>query len=310
MSRFTNTIVAVSTTAMLIVATQASAHGGGGHASFGSFAAAPSHSYLGSSNRERRSNSESETRGNESRAVSHAGDRHSRTTRVSDSRERQVRHEEHERTTRHTPLVRESRKDVAPKLEQHQKRSPAMLALTDKQFANAKLADGKGRLYDAMKKTWTDGKGHWWYGRYAWLFIDGDWYYGSSPWTFNGEDWSMDDDVSIACASCKPVRSATPVEAEIAPSEASAPKVTDEANSLSVDDVKRTKSAAVAPSSHRMQPTSTAVTTKEMPSVETASPVAASATAETQVVEKSDTQIECKRFLPNLSLTITVPCQS
>ena len=320
MKNLMKTLVALSATTALLAVGPAFArggggggHGGGGHASFGGKS---SFSSMGPISRDRSSEHRSATYSVPQKATLSKETRHHERSHRQVNTERKVVRDREVRKVEAKKLTADSHKAVkiAAKPVMPGKRVAVAQKLTDHQYARAKLADSKGRHYNAEKKAWTDGKGRWWYGRFAWVFIDDAWYYGNSRWTFSDGDWSCDSVVAAA----KPTRriiveapsakTSTPeaVQAETAVETQAAPKPN------------KSQSLAKKPPQGQMQQSEAQVAKTKLPSIETAAlaspPVAPSNPVDTAQpvtpVEVAQTAgpVDCKRFLPNLSLTISVPC--
>ncbi len=340
MKNLMKTLVTLSATAALLAASPAFArgggggsggHGGGGH-SF--FAGSSSHSAMSFVSHDRSPALRSATHAPSTKSVaSKEKHRDDRTHRQPNSESKVVR-EHHARKVEpkkveSTKLKVEKLKvdtlkivKITPKPATLVKHVTPALKLTDRHYARALLADKKGRHYDALKKGWTDGKGHWWYGRFAWVYIDDVWYYGNSRWTFADGDWSCDDTLLAV----KPTRSIA-IEARSTPASAPPMAKTEPAIETSLaqaasQPIKRPDAASKLPATEtprgQLQPTSAKVTRSELPGIEstalaiptvaTDNPVDAAQTVAPVEAAQTAGPVECKRFLPNLSMTISVPC--
>ena len=315
MQRLLKTLVTLSATTALLAGGPAFARGGGGSSGHSSFSGSSSHSNLGAFSHDRSPEHKGETHAFSQKSTSSKEERHSYRTQHQDNsvpkmvRERDVRKVEHKKSGP------DSHKSVqlASKPTTLVKHVTLAHKLTDQQYARAKLSDSKGRHFDAIKKGWTDGKGHWWYGHFAWVFVDDTWYYGNARWSYNDGDWSCDD----AFRATQPTRL---VAVEARPASASAALVVKPEPAIEASPAqtlpKPVKQASLT--SHlpppkapqgQLQPTGAKVETTELPSIETAALVTPSiAAANPADAAQPASVVECKRFLPSLSLTITVPC--
>ena len=352
MNRHMTMLACLSTTASLLLVNPAFARGGGGgghshgHSHGTSLSRMSSISHPGFAFRSKPSQPSFTAHKVSRKSGSHENERRDRH----DDRHKTISEHKHSHATERRsaePKQRtqpEVKKIVTATVRTKTATKPVMLAkqaarihqLTDRHFATAKLSDGKGRHYDAQKKSWTDGKGRWWHGRFAWLYIDGAWYYGNSRWTASGTDWSCVDEVAPACPNHGPARltqsatgAASPVAqpalqgdkhvapttvAMVTPSAAKPatpgkPMETDQPAVLVKQAKQAPQSQQTAGTEVQKQTASVPVITPDLPGIETASPdrQAGSGQQQTSSVSPAAT-VECKRYLPNLSLTITVPC--
>ena len=185
--------------------------------------------------------------------------------------------------------------------------------LTASQYQRAKIADLSGRTYDPMKKAWWDGR-HWWFGRYAWLFIDNTWYYGNSVWTEKDGLWSCDIAEQPTCLDCQTVVQIPPT----APNEV-VPRANLQRQVVSKATVEQ---APVKPPTTSTVQAAGVGTNAQVPLAEAAKPPIVAkaptlaATADSSLPEPviaapaqaEAVQRECKTFLPQLGMTVSVPC--
>ena len=207
-----------------------------------------------------------------------------------------------------------------PHLETAKKHDPIKIngtshktVLTASQYQRAKIADLSGRSYDPMKKAWWDGR-HWWFGRYAWLFIDGTWYYGNSVWTESDGMWTSDVAEQPTCLNCQTVVQSLPTSP-------------DDAVPLA-----NPKRHVVSKAAVEQAPAKTPTTvTAQVAGVGIVAPAPLAEVAKTPIVAENTTlvatadiasaqpaiaapaqseadQQECKIFLPQLGMTVSVPC--
>ena len=274
-----------------------------------------SHSNLGAFSHDRAPEHKHETHAISQKTTSSKEERHSYRSQRQDNSARKVVRERDVRKIEHKKLEPGSHKPVtlASKPATLVKHVTLAHKLTDQQYARAKLSDSKGRHFDAIKKAWTDGKGHWWFGHFAWVFIDDNWYYGNARWTYNDGDWSCDD----ALRTAQPTRLVAVEARPAAVSTALVVKPEPAADASPAQTLPKPIKQASLPSKlpppttpqGQLQPTGAKVGTTELPSIETAALVTPSIAAENPAdAAQPASLVECKRFLPSLSLTITVPC--
>ena len=172
--------------------------------------------------------------------------------------------------------------------------------LSSTQLLKAKLEDHNGRKYNVTTKGWWDGK-HWWYGRFAWLYVDDTWYYGNSVWRETNGSWSGDGIAEMpVCVDCRQVASA-PVSPRIEttavaspPKEYVAPRVTQKPK-VEPKVVSPVEPAAVAP----------ITTATALPSV---AAIGAAQPTEDPASGSTTNERECRKYLPQLGMAVTVPC--
>ena len=311
MKNLMKNLVTLSATTMLLAGGPAFARGGGGSFGHASFAAMSPHSSLGAFSHDRSSEHSFETRSNSQRTTSSKEERHGDRPHRQDNSEHKVVRVRDVQKIEHKKLELDSRKPlkIASKSTTLVKHGHK---LTENDYARAKLSDSKGRHYDAAKKAWTDGKGHWWFGRFAWVFIDDVWYYGNARWSYNDDAWSCNDSIMAA----RPSR----IKAVELPPTAASPLIV-KSEPVTEASTAQTLPKPIKPASlasklpppqaplGQMQQTGTKVETTELPSIETAALVTPPiATANPVDAAQPAGAVECKRFLPGLSLTISVPC--
>lgn len=139
-----------------------------------------------------------------------------------------------------------------------------------------KYVDGEGRQFDRASKTWFDGANGCWKGDKPFAYRSGSWFYGNARWVQTSSGWGVSSGElpdQVDCASVKVFA------AKIAPA-SKGPELP----------------AADAP-----KPTAT----KEAPSRTLA---AAPAVAEPKAPGATANASDCKKYLPSLGETISVPC--
>lgn len=140
-----------------------------------------------------------------------------------------------------------------------------------------KYADGEGRQYDRASKTWFDGADSCWKGSKGFAYRSGAWFYGNARWVQTSSGWGVssgDLPEQVDCAGVKAFASKTkPTATAAADTPANeAPKP---------DVVKQTPARTVAPV-----------------------PVA----VETKAPDATANASDCKKYLPSLGETVSVPC--
>lgn len=140
-----------------------------------------------------------------------------------------------------------------------------------------KYADDEGRKYDRASKTWFDGADSCWKGGKTFAYRSGAWFYGNARWVQTSNGWGVssgDLPEQVDCAGVKAfagkIKRTATASADSPVNEAPKPDV-----------VKQTPARTVAPT-----------------------PVAAESKAPDATANASD----CKKYLPNLGETVSVPC--
>jgi hypothetical protein len=149
--------------------------------------------------------------------------------------------------------------------------------------APVKYADDEGRRYDRASKTWFDGTGTCWKGSKGFSYRSGGWFYGTARWVQTSNGWGVSAGEVPEQVDCSTVK-------------AFAAKT------------KTATSVSEAP-----------VTEAPKPAVEAPKPVAAqSAPVRTvapapvadapKVPDATANASDCKKYLPSLGETVSVPC--
>ena len=317
MKNLMKALVTLSATTALLAGGPAFARGGGGGGSFGhsSFAAMSSHSSLGAFSHDKSSERSFESRSSSQKTSPSKEERHADRPHRQDNSERKVVRVRDVQKVEHKKLELDSRKTlkIASKSVTSVKHVKLVHTLTDRDYAHAKLSDSQGRRYDAAKKAWTDGKGHWWFGRFAWVYIDDVWYYGNARWVYTDAEWSCDDAVMaqqptrMRAVEPAPIAAAAPLVVKSKPVIEASPT---EASPKSIKPASLASKLPLAPAPlGQLQQTGTTVATTELPSIETAALVTPPIiTANPVDAAQPASAVECKRFLPSVSMTISVPC--
>jgi hypothetical protein len=139
-----------------------------------------------------------------------------------------------------------------------------------------RYVDGEGRQFDRASKTWFDGVSGCWKGDKTFAYRSGAWFYGNARWVQTSNGWGVssgDLPEQVDCANVK----------------AFAGKIEPVSTGSLVPAAEATKPAAAAEA-----PTRTA---ESQPDV--ARPKAPEATANAS---------DCKKYLPSLGETVSVPC--
>lgn len=144
-----------------------------------------------------------------------------------------------------------------------------------------KYADDAGRLFDRSSKTWFDGTIECWKGSKGFVYRGNDWFYGNARWVQTSNGWGVSSGELPAKVDCSGVKSlAGKIKPVAAVSEAPAP-------------------IAVKP----------AAAPKETPTrAAQSSPATPTTTSTPKNDEATATVGDCKRFLPSLGETVSVPC--
>ena len=140
-----------------------------------------------------------------------------------------------------------------------------------------KYADGEGRQFDRASKTWFDGVDSCWKGAKTFAYRGGAWFYGNARWVQTSNGWGVssgDLPEQVDCAGVKAfaskIKPTATAAADAPANEAPKPGV-----------VKQTPARTVAPA-----------------------PVA----VETKAPDATANASDCKKYLPSLGETVSVPC--
>jgi hypothetical protein len=140
-----------------------------------------------------------------------------------------------------------------------------------------KYADDEGRKYDRVSKTWFDGVDSCWKGSKTFAYRSGAWFYGNARWVQTSTGWGVssgDLPEQVDCAGVKAfaskIKPTTTAASDAPVNEAPKPDV-----------VKQTPARTVAP----------------MP-----------AAVETKAPDATANASDCKKYLPSLGETVSVPC--
>jgi len=139
-----------------------------------------------------------------------------------------------------------------------------------------KYADGEGRQYDRISKTWFDGTDSCWKGSKGFAYRSGSWFYGTARWVQTSSGWGVSSGDLPERVDCAGVKA---FAGKFKPTTAAATSPLSE--SPKPDVVKQTSARTVAPT-----------------------PVA----AETKAPDTTANASDCKKYLPSLGETVSVPC--
>jgi len=139
-----------------------------------------------------------------------------------------------------------------------------------------KFADGEGRMFDRASKTWFDGAGACWKGSKSFAFRSGSWFYGDARWVQTSTGWGVSSGELPEQVDCTSVK-------------AFAGKI------------KPVASASEAPANEEVKPAAA----KQAP-VRTVAP--APAVVAPKAPEATANASDCKKYLPSLGETVSVPC--
>lgn len=146
--------------------------------------------------------------------------------------------------------------------------------------AVVKYADDEGRQFDRTSKTWFDGAGECWKGDKTFAYRGSDWFYGSARWVQTSSGWGVSSGDLPAKVDCGGVKAfAGKIKPVSAAPEQPAPSV-------------------VKPAAVSKEAPARAAQNAPAPPVSTAS----------KVDEATANAADCKRFLPSLGETVSVPC--
>jgi hypothetical protein len=143
----------------------------------------------------------------------------------------------------------------------------------EKPGAAAKNADGQGRQFDPVSKTWFDGKGQCWSGDKSFAFKSGGWFYGDARWVETSSGWGVSTGALPQQVSCDGIKA---FSAKIEQAQAKPVEV---------------KPAKVAEATE--------------PKIEAVEKPAKVATSNTDTPAKA---AECKKYFPSVGEMVSVPC--
>lgn len=179
-----------------------------------------------------------------------------------------------------------------PRREIHvvQPRATQPSAPTQKAEAAPRIADGKGREFDAASKVWFDGKDRCFSGQQAFTFKAGSWFYGTSKWYEADGSWQTDAAVAPIAVNCG---SAPVFAARVKPA---APQPGSPSKDTQYSESRGNASGGTA------QPEVPPTKMAEIP----AEPPAKGAPRTDFAPAKSP---ECKKYFPSVGGMMNVPCE-
>lgn len=139
-----------------------------------------------------------------------------------------------------------------------------------------KFADGEGRMFDRASKTWFDGASNCWKGGKSFSYRSGTWFYGNARWVQTSNGWGVSS-------------GEVPEQIDCASVEAFAGKIKPAATAAPAPQVEVPKPAAAAKAPVR--------TVAPAPTV-----------LEPKAPETTANASDCKKYLPSLGETVSVPC--
>ena len=139
-----------------------------------------------------------------------------------------------------------------------------------------KYVDGEGRQFDRASKTWFDGANGCWKGDKSFVYRGGAWFYGNARWVQTSSGWGVSS-------------GELPDQVDCAAVKAFAGKIESASKGPEV------------PATDAPKPTAT----KEVPSRAAAT---APSLLDSKPSETTANASECKKYLPSLGETVSVPC--
>ncbi len=140
-----------------------------------------------------------------------------------------------------------------------------------------KFADGEGRMFDRASKTWFDGAGVCWKGEKTFAYRSGSWFYGDARWVQTSTGWGVSSGDLPEQVDCSAVKAF-------------------------VGKIKAVSTAAEESANVEPKPSAA----KQASPVRTVDP--APAIVAPKAPEATANASDCKKYLPSLGETVSVPC--
>ncbi|MBN9276998.1 MAG: hypothetical protein J0I57_05110 [Hyphomicrobium sp.] len=155
-----------------------------------------------------------------------------------------------------------------------------------------KFADGEGRVFDRASKTWFDGSGSCWKGNKTFAYRSGAWFYGNARWVQTSNGWGVSS-------------GEVPEQIDCADTKAFAGKIKPVAAAPEASPAEAAKPVAAAPPAPAPVEVAKPASAKEVPA---RAPEPKAARAEPKAPETTANASDCKKYLPSLGETVSVPC--
>jgi hypothetical protein len=141
-----------------------------------------------------------------------------------------------------------------------------------------KYVDGEGRQFDRASKTWFDGANECWKGDKSFAYRGGAWFYGNARWVQTSSGWGVSS-------------GELPDQVDCAAVKAFAGKI------------EKASKGPDVPAADAPKPTAK----KDVPSRAAAAAPALSL-SESKAPEATANASDCKKYLPSLGETVSIPC--
>ena len=141
-----------------------------------------------------------------------------------------------------------------------------------------KYVDGEGRQFDRASKTWFDGANGCWKGDKSFAYRSGAWFYGNARWVQTSSGWGVSSGELPDQVDCAAVK-------------------------VFADKIVPASKGPEVPAADAPKPTAT----KEVSS-RAAAAAPAPSLSESKAPEATANASDCKKYLPSLGETVSVPC--